>query len=348
MNNFKSWGLRVRRDPSKNYYSVWNDLVTTRPDVGEPSPLDPDRSEFYDVGITERCNAGCSFCYVEAGPTKKDYQNVCETWKAWMDSFPKDTKINPNTDPIFKEIITEKLDPSKCKPEEIEFQIKTVTAFLRYGGVYTEKPDQIAIGSVGEGTVHPDFCKFLETVFETRVVPNYTTNGIILGDPQKNTELLEATRAFCGGVAVSFGNKALREHAKAAVSELLLHGQCKVMIHEIIGTEEDVDDLLQLDKEFGSSIHYHVLLPLMEHGRSKDHMTIETYDYLTETITRTGMTNVAFGANFLPFMKERPGSVNVWEYPSETYSKNILLKDGKVIITPSSFRLEPIKTIDVL
>jgi hypothetical protein len=75
---------------------------------------------------------------------------------------------------------------------------------------------------------------------------------------------------------------------------------------------------------------------------------METYDYLTETIAKTGMTNVAFGANFLPFMKERPGSLNVWEYPSETYSKNILLKDGKVIITPSSFNLEPIKTIDVL
>ena len=146
MNNFKSWGLRVRRDPSKNYYSVWNDLVTTRPDVGEPSPLEPNRSEFYDVGITERCNAGCSFCYVEAGPAKSDYRDICETWKTWMDSFPKDTRINPNTDPIFKEIITEKLDPSKCKPEEIEFQIKTVTAFLRYGGVYTAKPTQIAIG----------------------------------------------------------------------------------------------------------------------------------------------------------------------------------------------------------
>ena len=348
MNNFKSWGLRVRRDPSKNYYSVWNDLVTTRPDVGEPSPLEPDRSEFYDVGITERCNAGCSFCYVEAGPSKKDYQNICETWRSWMDTFPKDIKINPNTDPIFKKIITEKLDPSQCKLEEIEFQIKTVTTFLRYGGAYTEKPFQVAIGSVGEGTVHPDFCKFLETVFETQVVPNYTTNGIILGDPQRNTELLEATRAFCGGVAVSFGNKSLRQHARAAVNELLLHGQCKVMIHEIIGSREDVDDLLQLEKEFGTSIHYHVLLPLMEHGRSKDHMTMEVYDYLTKTIAKANMTNVAFGANFLPFMKERPGSVNVWEYPSETYSKNILLKDGKILITPSSFRLEQTKVIDVL
>lgn len=44
---------------------------------------------------------------------------------------------------------------------------------------YTNKPFQIAIGSTGEPTMHPDFCEFLETVFNTGVVPNYTTNGLI-------------------------------------------------------------------------------------------------------------------------------------------------------------------------
>ena len=202
--------------------------------------------------------------------------------------------------------------------------------------------------SVGEPTVHPDFCKFLQTIFESRVVPNYTTNGVILSNPQKNQEILEATRNFCGGVAVSFGNKSAREYARKAVTELLKHGECKVMIHEIIGTKEDVDDMFELDKEYGSDIHYHVLLPLMEHGRSKDSMTDEAYQYLTDRIRETGMTNVAFGANFLPFMSKHPGSVNVWEYPAEVYSKNILLKDNKVIITPNSFRsTEYLKTIEV-
>ena len=146
MKNFRSWGLRVRRDPERNYYSVWNNLVTTRPDVGEPVPLRADRSEFYDIGITERCNANCSFCYTNSGPTKADYSRVCETWKAWMDTFPKDVQINPKTDPVFHEIITEKLDLEKVDPEEVKFQVETFTSFLRYGGVYTEKPTQIAIG----------------------------------------------------------------------------------------------------------------------------------------------------------------------------------------------------------
>jgi len=36
-----------------------------------------------------------------------------------------------------------------------------------------------------------------------------------------------------------------------------------------------------------------------------------------------------------------------WEVPEELYSKNILLKDEKVVITPSSFDLNPIKIITV-
>ena len=199
--------------------------------------------------------------------------------------------------------------------------------------------------SVGEPTIHPDFYKFLQTVYETRVVPNYTTNGVLLSDHTKNTELLEATKNFCGGVAVSFGNKAARPYARKAVEELLKYGECKVMIHEIIGSKEDIDDMLNLDKEYGGDIHYHVLLPLMAHGRSKNSMDDDTYQYLTETINSAGMTNVAFGANFLPFMKAHPGSLDVWEYPAETYSENVLLDNMTVTITPSSFNLEPIKKI---
>ena len=63
--------------------------------------------------------------------------------------------------------------------------------------------------STGEPTIHPEFCDFLKTVYESGVVPNYTTNGITLAQGDKLTEkLLEATSNYVGGVAVSFGNKA--------------------------------------------------------------------------------------------------------------------------------------------
>ena len=62
MKNFNSWGIRIRKDLSKNYYSIWKNLETVRLDLGEIKPLEPSKAEFYDVGITERCNAMCSFC----------------------------------------------------------------------------------------------------------------------------------------------------------------------------------------------------------------------------------------------------------------------------------------------
>ena len=283
-------------------------------------------------------------CYVQADSKKKDYVNICETWERFISTFPEDKPLNFEDDEILKDILGK---PDKENtPEEIIFKINTIFSLKKFGGSYTERPYQIAIGSTGEPTIHPDFPKFLETVYNTKVVPNYTTNGIVLAsDTTESEKILEATRNFCGGVAVSFGNKNLREHARKAIQKLLVSGECKVMIHELIGSKEDVDDFLALDSEYKDSIHYHVLLPLMKHGRSDKAMDNDTYLYLIEKINSKGMKNVAFGANFSPFMRSNTLVPDVWEYPQECYSKNILLKDGEIIITPSSYNLEPIRRV---
>ena len=60
--------VKVRRFPEKNYNAVWHDLRTLRLGKGVAEELEPDRSEFYDVGINTKCNAGidgslgCEFC----------------------------------------------------------------------------------------------------------------------------------------------------------------------------------------------------------------------------------------------------------------------------------------------
>lgn len=196
--------------------------------------------------------------------------------------------------------------------------------------------------STGEPTIHPDFPKFLETVYDTGVVPNYTTNGVHLSQ-----EVLEATKAFCGGVAVSYGNKALRPAADKTIRTLLTHGDCKVMIHHLIYDPQSVTEFLRAADEWGKDIHYHVLLPLKAHGRSTQEMAEEAYLYLTEEINRRGLTNLAFGMWFLPWMKKFPGSLKVYDYPAETYSANVILRSGKVIITPSSYDLQVAKEIEV-
>lgn len=339
--DFADWGIRIRTAPDKGYYALWDRLRTIRLDLGTPGlPLDIERPEFVDIGITERCNAKCPFCYVSAGPAGHDYQGIVDTWKSWIAGFQADKALTPAEDPILLDCLS--LKGATPGTPEFEESVRLLAAYRRAGATLTEKPFQVAIGSVGEPTVHPELPEFLEAVWSDRVVPNYTTNGIVLASDTSVAErIMEATRKYVGGVAVSFGNHGLREKAKVAVQRLVDEGNCKVMIHEIIGSRSDVDDLFRLDQEHGDHIHYHVLLPLMAHGRSGKSMDDDTYLYLVDRIRESGNTNLAFGANFLPFLRKYPGSLSVWDYPEETYSKNILLRPGEVVITPNSFRLTP-------
>ena len=251
-------------------------------------------------------NAECPFCYVSASQKGINYPNICETWEKWMDTYQ-----------------------SKVKN----------------GTVFTNKPFQIAIGSTGEPTIHPDFCKFLETVYNTGVVPKYTTNGITLSSIKTSRELLEYTRNFVGGVAVSLGNKALKRNADMAIVNLITMGDTNVNIHHIISTKDSVDDFIKEWKRYGSDIKYHVLLPLMPSGRSSKGLDEGVFEYLEEKILEENVTNVAFGAHFCKYLEN--SRIPTYLYPPESLSKNVILTMDKVQITPSSFNLNPIKTIEL-
>ena len=372
MKNFTSWGIKIRKDLSKNYYAIWQNLVTTRLDLGDEIPLEPERSEFADIGITSRCNACCPFCYVSASDKGQDYKNIAKTWKKWMATFPEDKPIdvkNLAEDDPLKEIFDDERGPKALlldianlgksgektnedgeSMDDLELILKVKTAVsLGLPIVETKKVYQVACGSIGEPTIHPEFPEFLQAVHETGVVPNYTTNGITLSDYSKQEckDLLEATRAFCGGVAVSFGNKGIRKYAMAAIENLITYGECKVVIHHIISDKESVDNMISLAKEYRGRLHYHVLLPLMAHGRSKEGLQEGVFEYMYERCEDEDVTNLAFGANFAPQLKAHPDLFPVYEYPQEIYSKNVLLQENKVIITPSSFNLEPCKVIEL-
>jgi MoaA/NifB/PqqE/SkfB family radical SAM enzyme len=306
MKDFKDWGIKVRALKDYNYRAMWMNLKTIRfgESIDDIMELPPGLSEFYDVGINTLCNAECPFCYVSASHKGENFINICETWSKWMEQYP--TKV--------------------------------------YKGVhYSLKPFQIAIGSTGEPTMHPQFTKFLETVYNTGVVPNYTTNGIILSNRDNAQEILEATRNFVGGVAVSFGNQLLRMRALKAIYNLLKYGECKVMIHHLISDRKSVEDFVVATRDFGKDIHYHVLLPLMKHGRSEKGLEEGVFEYMQDEIIKNNINNVAFGANFYPYLEKSKLPVSV--YPQEAYSKNIIL-NNKVIITPSSFNLTPIEEIE--
>ena len=161
MKDFKHFGIKRRVYPELNYDALWVNLKTIRFGEGKAKPLPPEGCEFYDVGINTKCNAECPFCYVSATHRGINYPDICETWVKWMSKSFWEKDCN--------------------------------------GYKITTAPLQIAIGSTGEATIHPEFCEFLETVYNTGVVPNYTTNGItIANDDELSEKILDYTKRYVG------------------------------------------------------------------------------------------------------------------------------------------------------
>lgn len=303
--------IKVRKFEDKNYHAIWHNLKTLRLGKGAADELEPEFSEFYDVGINTCCNAMCDFCYVSASDTGINYPDICETWKKWMSTYPEDI----------------------------------ISKFGEATVIETKKPFQIAIGSSGEPTLHPQFCDFLETVFNTGVVPNYTTNGMILSDAEKAKDILAATEKYCGGVAVSFGNIKLRKYAEKAIENLSKLQDVKINLHHIISDKASVDTFLEIQDKYKDTIYYHVLLPLMPSGRSLKGLEEGTWEYLESKLSNKKiLKRVSFGAHFIDKLKTSKG-IYTWLYPAESLSKNIILTKDCVKITPSSFNMNPIKEI---
>lgn len=190
-------------------------------------------------------------------------------------------------------------------------------------------------------------------MYNTNVVPNYTTNGVILSNwnnpgssyYEKANEILEYTSKYVGGVAVSFGNKALRQYANKAIAGLIAKGNCHINIHHIISDKQSVDDFIEDWKLYGDAIKYHVLLPLMPSGRSTKGIEDGVFEYLEQKIKELNIQNVAFGAHFVKYL--RNSKIKTWLYEPESFSKNVILTKDKVQITPSSFNLNPVKVINL-
>lgn len=323
MKDVSGIGIVYRYMPEYNYSALWKNNITTRffADWKKQGPkfieLPPEQSEFYDISLGTYCPEGCQMCYVSAKDNGIFYKNPCETWKKWAKTWYR-RKIGEIT--------------------------------------VTNAPFQIAIGSTMEPTYVPEFIDFLRTVKETGVIPNYTTSGSILGydgkDPKKirrRDDLLDATEKYCSAVAVSLGNESLRKTVFRAIDNLLKR-DVYVTVHHIIKDRDSVTEFFKIrDSYRPGSIHYHVLLPLVASGRSKEEMTKEAFDYLQEELLRRRKSgekieDISFGAKFIKFL-EKDNRLGINIFPEQTFSKNILLKKDEVVITPSSFDLKPIKII---
>lgn len=202
-----------------------------------------------------------------------------------------------------------------------------------------KRPYQVAIGSEGEPTIHPEFGQVLETFWRNGIVPNYTTNGRLLASGA-GLEIMEYTKAYVGGVALSanpynpYWEDAFRK----------LRDRCpntKINLHLLAHDIQSADYIQEIMNKYDGKVWTFVILPMIAQGRAKHNMTDETYMKLVDVISRAHnfcRSRVAVGARMYPWMTrpDCPSLKHVDIHEPEKFSKNLIL-DDPIRITPSSF-----------
>lgn len=201
-----------------------------------------------------------------------------------------------------------------------------------------QKPFQVAIGG-GNPNEHPDFIEVLKLFHSLDITPNYTTNGIGI-----TSNILKATKEYCGGVAITCHPHLLPIWEESA--NKIFDKGIKLNFHILIGNDDDIKRFTYIYQGWKDKVEYFVLLPLTEVGRAKN----ITYDKegvankLIKTVEELNTIQVAFGANYYPYLCNRKTNLDISLYEPEILSKYLDLKDMKVY--KSSFNLEEVKTWD--
>jgi len=184
-----------------------------------------------------------------------------------------------------------------------------------------QRPWQSALGG-GEPTEHPEFLEILKTIYDLGITPNYTTNGSFILSERKS-DIIEYTKKYCGGVAVS-----CHQHLKEMWSEaanILIENKIMTNFHIIISDKNSIDRFADIYENWKNKIDYFVLLPQINKGRSKD--ALVDWGYLKSKLP-ANKNQIAFGANFYPYLKD--DNVGCDLYEPEIMSKFLDLKDMKL------------------
>ena len=105
---------------------------------------------------------------------------------------------------------------------------------------------QVALGG-GEPTEHPEFIQILEETSRQRIVPNYTTNAENVTD-----EIIQATKRYCGAIAVSLSPKEITE--KAEVIKRFIDAGVKVNVHFILSNSSMSEAINILEGVYDSAL----------------------------------------------------------------------------------------------
>lgn len=169
-----------------------------------------------------------------------------------------------------------------------------------YGSIF-----QVALGG-GEPLLHPDFVEILRvTREEYGIIPNYTTCGKFF-----NQDNLEATRKYCGAVAVSwdpYRNLSLEEISE--IGSKLKEEGIRVNIHYVI-SENTIKDAVKLVKgnydEYLKDFNAVIFLTYKATGRAGRSDMIRSQETLREFLDLVDEPStelkVGFDACFVPVL----------------------------------------------
>jgi hypothetical protein len=159
-------------------------------------------------------------------------------------------------------------------------------------------------------------------------------------------ELLEATKEYCGGVAVSAHEHLDRYWTKA--SWVYVRQDIRTNLHIVISDKVSIDRAIKIIKHYsglkerhGKGIDYYVLLPYEAMGRAEERK-IE-YDYLFNQLrTLEDVSKISYGANFYEVLKGQKW-LDVSLYEPEMFSKYLDMSNMKLY--KSSFNLEEVNEV---
>ncbi len=222
--------------------------------------------------------------------------------------------------------------------------VKRLTAFFTSMSI-NERPFQIAYGG-GEPTMHSQFHDIMKITRDFDIAPNYTTNGMFIKNGKEAGKIVETTKKYCEGVAITC-HKHLTEYWTLCAEVFIKEG-IFTNFHNLISDKNSVNDFIKIYNSWKGSIKYFVVLPMINQGRAKNQPFEHEYffDKIKELVDNgVDISDIAFGANFFPYLKDRK-YLHLSLYEPEIMSKYLDLTTG--YLYKSSFDTgKPIRRINL-
>lgn len=156
--------------------------------------------------------------------------------------------------------------------------------------------DQIALGGRGDPDCHEDFETILKLCEEHKIVPNYTTSGLLIDDFKA-----KLTKKYCGAVAVSW----YRSDYTYKAIDLFLKNNVKTNIHYVVDNNS-IDEAIQRleNNDFPRGINAIVFLLFKPVGQGQQKNVLKTADprlkMFFNAVSKKHPFKVGFDSCFVP------------------------------------------------